>query len=695
MTQTGKAIGTPHFMSPEQTKGLKVDHRSDIYSLGIVMFQLLAGYLPYDADSAVAVGIKHLTAPIPLLPAGLEIFQPIINRCLSKEPQHRYQKAAELIADLDKISDEQIDSIDTRAKVVRNANADPDAATQLSDAAAVVSQPRKVPELVFPSKKSPDYPTTEEEQPKSHGRRNFLLLLLVLSIGWAAYDRQQQIVHFWGYKAVPKLAKKFPNLLPKDYVEYWAEKAAQRRAQKQAATKTTITPAVQVKPAESTATTETPLKGNETATAEVTPPAEPSTPVPMSRAEKIQFLTAQLDEKPENALELAQIYKTMLSESDRPVVARRGLKQLRDWYSKQIRLSFADEDAKMARQYIEMMKQSFPRATRTPRFRRLEKKVAFLERLENHFELAEKYFNTGALSKPLGRNAVAEINKVLQLSPNNERAKAFIDKITLAYLDETTELQQQGNLHNALLMVEEGIAAMDNDPRLLTRRVEIREQIQRNKEIEKLFRQAQQYQHNGQLIRPQAYSAYDSYHKILELDKNNLQAKAALKTIHQLVAKDITRLIQNDELKKADSYLQLAQQRYGKTPLLGQVQLKLHDALEAIAPKITLSRLSAKPVTSLVVTNVSNPNSLKLRNTLYAGFSYTNFGPGTSWLDAYIIDEKTQTRLAQKPVVISGQSGEHFFSIQLNNRYFKKGHYRLVVKLKKRILLDKVFEVRR
>lgn len=46
MTQTGKAIGTPHFMSPEQTKGLKVDHRSDIYSLGVVLFQLLASHLP-------------------------------------------------------------------------------------------------------------------------------------------------------------------------------------------------------------------------------------------------------------------------------------------------------------------------------------------------------------------------------------------------------------------------------------------------------------------------------------------------------------------------------------------------------------------------------------------------------------------------------------------------------------------------
>ena len=190
MTQTGKAIGTPHFMSPEQTKGLKVDHRSDIYSLGVVLYQLLSGNLPFDADSAVAVGIKHLTAPIPLLPGGLEIFQPIINHCLSKEPQHRYQKAAELIAALSNITDEQLENIKTKATDFKKAGSDHNAETQVSD--VVISQKRKVPDLVFPSRNKTviDEGTIDNKNGSSR-RRNLLVLLLIASASWGAIEKQK------------------------------------------------------------------------------------------------------------------------------------------------------------------------------------------------------------------------------------------------------------------------------------------------------------------------------------------------------------------------------------------------------------------------------------------------------------------------------------------------------------------------
>ena len=68
-------------------------------------------------------------------------------------------------------------------------------------------------------------------------------------------------------------------------------------------------------------------------------------------------------------------------------------------------------------------------STKSKRFIRLEKKVAFLERIKNHFDNAEKHFNAGALSKPLNKNALSEVNKILALSPNNEDAKNFIKKI--------------------------------------------------------------------------------------------------------------------------------------------------------------------------------------------------------------------------------------------------------------------------
>ncbi len=679
MTQTGKAIGTPHFMSPEQTKGLKVDHRSEIYSLGIVLFQLLAGYLPYEADSAVAVGIKHLTAPIPLLPAGLEIFQPIVNRCLSKQPQHRYQKAADLIADLENITDAQLDSIDTRAVLFRQAGASPDAKTQISDAAdaeALLNETttgkRKVPELVFPTRHNS---VIDDTPAPGNRRRNLLLLLLLVSIGWAISLKQQQIQHFWGYKALPKLAKQFPDLFPASYLEYWARKAAKRQPPRQAETATAKQPnAIPSQP-------ETPPLSD--------PPAQAATAPPMSREEKILALQEGLDTHPENALELASIYKAMLQEKPSPL-ARQGLKGLRDWYFRQTQLAFANDDAAAARQYIDMMKQSFPRASRLPRFKRLERKVAFLERLEQHFQQAEKYFNAGALSKPQHQNALNEINKVLLLSPQNTRAKQFIDRIVQAYLDQTSELQQQGNIHNALLMVEEGIAALDNEPRLVNKRTELKERIQHNKTIRKLFKQAEHYQAINQLVRPRAYSAFDSYQAILELEKDNLQAQAALKTIHQQVAQRISQQIQQGELDKAKAYLHTAIQRYGKTPLLASVQLKLDDAYAAIAPQLPRLQLATQPFKTLVTVN--KRQRLAGSKTLYIGFSYVNFEPGTTWLEALLLDNKHH-RIAQQPVVISGQSGEHFFNIRLHNKPLRQGRYRLVIKLKNRVLVERDFTI--
>lgn len=97
VTHAGTVLGTPNYMSPEQAKGQPCDGRSDLYSLGVMFYEMLSAKLPFQAEEAVAIAIKHLTAPIPKLPAQHALFQPLINDLLAKNSTERIQSGEELI----------------------------------------------------------------------------------------------------------------------------------------------------------------------------------------------------------------------------------------------------------------------------------------------------------------------------------------------------------------------------------------------------------------------------------------------------------------------------------------------------------------------------------------------------------------------------------------------------------------------
>jgi serine/threonine protein kinase len=94
MTQTGHTIGTPLYMSPEQVKGLDIDHRSDIYSYGVLLYEMLAGMPPFTAMS------EHLTTPVPPFSPDLQIpdlLQKIAFKALAKRQEERFQSMQEFI----------------------------------------------------------------------------------------------------------------------------------------------------------------------------------------------------------------------------------------------------------------------------------------------------------------------------------------------------------------------------------------------------------------------------------------------------------------------------------------------------------------------------------------------------------------------------------------------------------------------
>ena len=107
LTVAGMLVGTPSYMSPEQVKGLELDGRSDLYSLGIVFYEMLTGAVPFRADSMLSLALKHLTEPLPQLPVEHAAYQPFLDRLAAKERDARLATGAEVIKALRQVADAQ------------------------------------------------------------------------------------------------------------------------------------------------------------------------------------------------------------------------------------------------------------------------------------------------------------------------------------------------------------------------------------------------------------------------------------------------------------------------------------------------------------------------------------------------------------------------------------------------------------
>lgn len=103
MTAAGLAVGSTAYMAPEQARGEVVDGRADLYALGVLMWEMLVGKLPYEAADALSMAVMHAQDPVPKLPAHLAHWQGFMNRALAKQPGQRFEDAAQMRAAIESV----------------------------------------------------------------------------------------------------------------------------------------------------------------------------------------------------------------------------------------------------------------------------------------------------------------------------------------------------------------------------------------------------------------------------------------------------------------------------------------------------------------------------------------------------------------------------------------------------------------
>src|ERR671936_419809 len=195
MTEAGSIVGTAQYLSPEQAKGTPVDQRSDIYSLGIVLYELLTGEVPFKGDTPVEIAMRHLStvpeppsAKRPEVPHDLDL---VVMRALAKDPGDRYTSAEEMDADLERVARGLSVSAVTADAATQIMRAPATAATVVSRAPTVVAPPRTAPPPAYTP--PPVYYDYDDRPPRRSIWPWLLALLVVVAAGVGGFYLYKQV----------------------------------------------------------------------------------------------------------------------------------------------------------------------------------------------------------------------------------------------------------------------------------------------------------------------------------------------------------------------------------------------------------------------------------------------------------------------------------------------------------------------
>jgi tetratricopeptide (TPR) repeat protein len=572
-TRHGTVVGTPQYLSPEQAAGRQLDGRSDLYSLGVVFYRMLTGEVPYDADSAVSVGIKHLQEPIPRLPTHLAAFQNVIDRVLAKRAEERYQTGAELIADIDRVRADGL---------VPNA--------VIKSVAVTSAEIKVVSDAVLTAVREPALRAGEQRyvvRRRARPGRNWAIagaVVVLIAVAYQLYpahealtqralasvgfsddaevadawrqaqslrgDRNQSLAAIVAaYRRVLALESDHPQAL-----EALASVADEWKGSIGAALGAHDLPLAQAKLSEALAV----FPYDEEFARLSTELGDRQRAGTLLASTQALLRSHGLADLP-SATAAIQSFQEVLRLDPGNQTARAELDRLADQYVNLARASLETGDVTTAMSHLERATTANPEFAGLASVRdTIGQATSSRDEIQGLLLQASALRATGALISPAGANAAEIYHRVLATDPQNSIAHQGLNEVVASVLSRADEQLRAGQLDDVKSMVARAaeIGLDDAATTELKRRLAVEEQ--RVDKVAVLLEQAKTLAKDGYLTEPQSRNAVSRALEVLRLDPSNEPARAVLRDCASRLAAVAQEAYAVGLVEDAKHYLELA-----------------------------------------------------------------------------------------------------------------------------------------
>ena len=572
-TRQGSVIGTPQYMSPEQASGKELDGRSDIYSLGVVFYRMLTGEVPFKAETAVAVGVRHLQDPIPTLPAHLSAFQSVINCFLAKNPEDRFQSGVEIEAALDGIrTDGLVPNSVLKTEVVTTAEIRAVTSHDIhsgNELRAIRTEPHRY-----------------RKKGRSGSRLGLLLVILLISAGaaFALYPERDLLIDKALYRlgiaedpalhnawAEARSLRGDPNqslasivaayrrvltLAPNDaealaaidgLASQWKSDIEQSLEQKDLAlAETKLNEALNVFPEDREFDTLSERLANN------------------QRAEQLLASTQALlrshglSDLP-SATAAIQSFQEVLRLAPGNQVATEELNKLAGHYAKLAEDALTQNNVTAAMSYLERANTANADYPELDLVReQIQKAAAVQAEIALQIQQAGQYRAQGALIEPPGENAAEIYHRVLATDPSNSIASQGLSEVVAQVVSNAVDLLAQGKTDAVNQLVTRASEIGLDDSALAEMRSKLDQEVQRQKDIASHLQTAESLYQQGFITSPAENNAVSELLSVLQLDPGNEQAQEMIQKCSQRLADVAMQAYEVGLEEEAKQYLDLA-----------------------------------------------------------------------------------------------------------------------------------------